>query len=136
MNRNNIKIWLLFPLVRHHLFLLRNSLQLLILIKASIKLAQLATTLKCQLSSHKHQSTTSPGAKSSVNYLNITSKPTTIRHGTKTQDLESMTTPSWAKNNSILPVKTPSSNPKSQTARMQKTRPRHQGQEPTRLWSP
>lgn len=135
MNRNNIKIWLLFQLLRHHQFLPRNSLQLLTHIKDLTRLVQQATTLKCQQSSLKHQSTISQRAKSSENYLNITNKLTTIKHGTKTQGQESTTIKSWDRNNSILLVKTLLSNLKCPTARTPKTRVELQGQVLIKLWS-
>ena len=125
MNRNNIKIWLLFQLLRLLLFLLRNLLQLLIHIKDSIKQAQLATIPKYPLSSLKRLFTTLLRAKFSVNCLNIMNKLTITRLGIKIQALEFMITISQDRSNSILLVKTLSSNRKSPMSKTQKRSLRH-----------
>lgn len=132
MNLNNIKIWLLFQLRKHLRSPLRNSLQLLILTRDLTKLVQLATTQRCQLSSLKHLFMTSLKVKFKESYLSIMNKLITTKHGTRIQVLGSMISISWAKSNSILPVKTRLSNLKSQTVKMRKKNQKPQAQELTK----
>lgn len=132
-DQRNIKILRLFPMVKRLQFQLKSWLQLPTLIKALIKLVQLAITQKSLPSNSKRQSTTSRRVKFKESCLNIMSKSTTIRHGTRTQVQVCMISKNLGRSNSILLVKIQFSNQKYQTAKITKKRVKHQVQDLTRL---
>jgi len=132
---NNIRIWLLFHLAKHHLFPQKNLLQLPTLTKDSTRLVLLVTIQKCLPLSLKLSSMILQRARFKENYLSIMNKHTIHKPGTKIPVQESTITRGLDKSNSILLVRIQFSNRKCPTVRMVNSRVKHLDQEHIKQWS-